>query len=80
MNIYQGNSKAWDLLIISLVEIPFGLVRKCDENEHDAWKELIDKYEVSNEKQEILNKVTDMWNNCKIKDTSLYPDIWFNDI
>ena len=38
MKIYEENSKAWDFLIISLTDIPFGLVRKCDENEHDAWK------------------------------------------
>ena len=31
MKIYEGNSKAWDILIVSLTDIPFGLVRKCDE-------------------------------------------------
>ena len=58
MNIYEGNSKAWDLIIISLIDIPSGLVMKCDENSHVSWKALIDKYEVSYEKQEILNEVT----------------------
>ena len=24
--------------------------------------------------------MTNRWNNCKIKDTSLYPDIWFNEL
>ena len=43
MEIYEGNTKAWDFLIISLTDIPFGLVRKFDENSHDAWKALIDK-------------------------------------
>ena len=51
MKIYEGKSKAWDFLIISLIEIPFGLVRQCDDNSHKSWKALIDKYEVSDEKQ-----------------------------
>ena len=80
MNIYQGNSKAWGLFIICLTEINFGLVRQCDENAHDAWKVLIEKYEVSDEKQESLNEVTNRWKNCKIKDTSLDPYFWFNEL
>ena len=47
MKIYEGNSKEWDVLIIRFTYTPFGMVRKCDENAHDAWKALIDKYEVS---------------------------------
>ena len=39
-----GNSKAWGFLIIRLLDIPFGLVKQCDENEHESWKALIDKY------------------------------------
>ena len=58
MNIYKGKFKALDLLIISLTDISCGLVRQCDENEHYVWKSLIEKYEVSYEKQEILNEVT----------------------
>ena len=38
------------------------------------------KYGVLDDKQEILNEVTNRWNNYKIKDTSLDPDIWFNEI
>ena len=64
MKIYEGNSKAWDLLIISLTYIPFGMVNQCYENVHDARKALIDKYEVSNEKQESLNEVTNRWKNA----------------
>ena len=63
-----------------MTKLTFGLVRQCNENAHDAWKSLIDKYGVSYEKQEILNEVTNTWNNCKIKNTSLYPDIWFNEL
>ena len=80
MKIYKRNFEAWDFLIISLTDIPFGLVRQCDENAHDTWKDLFDKYEVSYENQESFNEVTNRWNNCQIKDTSLDPDIWFNEL
>ena len=63
-----------------MTDILLGLVRQCDENANDAWKALIDKYEVSDEKQESLNEVTNGWKNCKIKGTSLDPYIWFNDL
>ena len=38
LKIYEGNSKAWYFLIIRLTEIPFGMVRQCFENAHDAWE------------------------------------------
>ena len=34
---------------------------------------------MSNEKQEILNEVTNRRNNYSIRDKSQYPDIWFNE-
>ena len=80
MNIYEGNSKAWDFFIIGLIDIPFGLVRQCDENSHEYCNDLIEKYEVSDEKQESLNGVTNRWNNCRIKDTSQDQYIWFNEL
>ena len=58
MKIYEGKSKTLDLLIIILTDIPSGFVRQCDQNSHESRKALIDKYEVSDEKQDILNKVT----------------------
>ena len=61
-------------------DTPLGLVRKCDENAHESWKSLIDNYEVADENQDSLNEVTNMWNNCRIKDTSKIPDIWFNEL
>ena len=71
--------RAWDFLIVGLTDIPFGSVGGgVIENAHDAWKDLIDKYEVSDEKRESLNEVRNWWNNCKIEDTGLVdPDIWF---
>ena len=35
---------------------------------------------MSDEKHESLNEVANRWNNCKIKDTSLDPEIWFNEL
>ena len=78
MNIYEGNRNSWDFLIIKLIDIPFSFERQCNYNSHEGWKELIDKYEVSDEKQEILNEVTKRWNNYSIKDTSQEPYKCFN--
>ena len=78
LNIYKGNSKAWDLLIISLTYITFGLAIHCNENANEARKALIDKYDVSDDKQEIINEVTYRWKNCRIKETSQEPYTWFN--
>ena len=47
LDIYEGKSKAWYLIIIILTETPFGLVRQCGENVHESWKAIIDKYDVS---------------------------------
>ena len=80
LNIYEGNSNASYFLIIVRIDISFVLVRQCDEDAHEAWKALIEKYEVSDEKQEILNEVTTRWNNFWIKVTSQDPDIWFDEL
>ena len=79
MKIYEGNSQAWDFLIIRITDITFGLERQLNENINDACKALGDKYDVKNEKQESINKVTNTWNNYSIRDTSKYPSIWFNE-
>ena len=34
---------------------------------------------MSDDKQESLNKVTNIWNNFSIRDTSQDTDIWFNE-
>ena len=80
MNIYEGNSNQWGLPIIIWTETTFRLVRQYDENEHEFWKALMEKYKVSEEKQESLNEVTNRWNKCSIKDTSQDSDIWFNEL
>ena len=58
MKIYEVNCKAWYFLIIILTDITFGIFSQCYYNAHYAWKAFIDKYEVSYEKQESLNEVT----------------------
>ena len=39
-----------------MIDTDFGLVSQCNEDTHESWKAIIDKYEVSDEKQESLNK------------------------
>ena len=78
MKIHEGNSKEWDFLIISLIEIPSGLVRQCDDNSDVFWKAFISNYEVSHEKQQSLNVVTKQVEQLQYKDTSQDPDIVFN--
>ena len=51
-----------------------------NENVNEACKALVEKYNVSNEKQESLNEVTNRWKNGIIRYTSQYPDIWFNEL
>ena len=80
LKIYEVKSKAWDFIITSLIYIHSSLFRQCDENAHESCKTIIDKYEVSDEKQDSLNEVTSRWNNLRIKDTSQDYDICFNDI
>ena len=45
--IYEGNNKAWYLLIIIQTDIMFRLRRQCNDNVHESWKTLLDECEVS---------------------------------
>ena len=49
LKVYEGNRKAWYFLIISLRDIPFGVASQWNENPHEAWMALIEKYELSEE-------------------------------
>ena len=66
--------------MMSLSEIPFRWARQCNDNEYEVCIELLDKYEVSEEKQESLNDVTNRWNTFRIKYTSQDPGICFNEL
>ena len=63
-----------------MADITFGSEIQCNENAHEAWKSLIYKYDVSDDKQKRLNEVTNIWNYVRIKDTSQDPDIWSNEL
>ena len=80
MNIYEGIRKACALLIIILTDITFRLVRQCNENVPESWMALIDKYTVLEKRKSSLNKVTNMWNTCRIKGISQDPEIRFNEL
>ena len=41
---------------------------------------LIDKYEMSEEKQESLNEAKNRWDTCSIKDKNKNPDICLNEL
>ena len=55
----NGNADAWDQLVLSLTGSPFNLIQEANEVAHLAWKILLNKYEVSDEKQESLTDVTE---------------------
>ena len=45
----NGNADAWDQLVLSLSGTPFDLIQEADENAYEAWRVLLNKYEVSGE-------------------------------
>ena len=74
----KGNADAWDQLVLSLSGTPFDLILEANENAHEAWKLLLNKYEVSDEKQESLTDVTKEWNSAKLESVRIDPDDWFS--
>ena len=56
------------------------MARRCNDNAHELWKALIEKYLVLYEKQESLNGVTNGCNTYMIKDSSQNIDIWYNNL
>ena len=74
----KGNADAWDQLVLSLTGTPFDLIMEADEKAHKAWEILINKYEVSDAKQESLTDVTKEWNSAKLEGVQVDPDDWFS--
>ena len=74
----NGNADAWDQLVLSLTGSPFNLIQEANEVAHLAWKILLNKYEVSDEKQESLTDVTEEWNSSSLRSTKIDPDDWFS--
>ena len=54
-------------------------MRQCNYNAHETWKSLIDKYEVSDYKQDSRNESTNIWNCFRIKETIQDSHIWINE-
>ena len=64
--------------MLSLTGPPFDLTQKADENtHHKAWKILLKKYEMSDERSESLNDVTIEWHECKLEGIRNDSDNWF---
>ena len=78
LNYEKGNADAWDQLVLSLTGSPFDLIQEADEDAHKAWKILLKKYEVSDEKTESLNEVTKEWHECNLGGVRTDPDNWFS--
>ena len=70
----NGNADAWDQLVLSLTGSLFNLIQEADEVAHLAWKILLNKYEVLDEKQESLTDVTEEWNSSRLGSTKIDPD------
>ena len=73
----NGNADAWDQLVLSLSGTAFSVIQEADGDAHEAWKLLLDKYDVSSEKQISLTDVTEGWNNSRLRSTKVDPDDWF---
>ena len=76
-NYVNGNADAWDQLVLSLSGTAFSVIQEADGDAHEAWKLLLDKYDVSSEKQISLTDVTEEWNNSRLRSTKVDPDDWF---
>ena len=80
LNYENGNTGAWDQLVMSLTGPLFDLIQEADENAHKTWKILLKKYKVSNERSESLKDVTIEWHGCKLEGTCNDPDKWFSEL
>ena len=72
-----GNADACDKLVLSLTGTAFSVIQEADSNAHEAWKLLLDKYDVSSQKQNSLTDVTEEWNNSRLGSVKVDPDDWF---
>ena len=70
----KGNADAWDQLVLSLTGSTFVLIMEADGNAHFARKILLNKFEVSEQKQESLTDVTMEWAACRLTSTKMDPD------
>ena len=76
-NYDNGNADTWDQLVLSLSGTAFSVIQEADGDAHGAWNLLLDKYDVSSEKQISLTDVTEEWNNSRLHSTKVDPYDWF---
>ena len=73
--LYEGNVKAYDLLVRSCTGIPLGLVESVKSgNAYEAWEKLLSKYETTKEDVQALKE---SWNSCRLEGLSTDPVEWF---
>ena len=72
---YEGNVRAFDLLVRSCTGVPLGLIESVqDGNAYEAWGKLIAKYETT---KSDVQSLEEQWNACKLESTSTDPVEWF---
>ena len=72
---YEGNVKAYDLLVRSCTGIPLGLIESVESgNAFEAWEKLISKYETT---KEDVQSLEERWNGCKLDGLTQDPLEWF---
>ena len=72
---YEGNVKAYDLLVRSCTGIPLGLIESVESgNAYEAWEKLLSKYETT---KEDIQSLEEEWNSCKLDGLSTDPVEWF---
>ena len=73
--LWEGNIKAYDLLIQSCTGVPLGLIETVtDGNAHEAWLRSLGKYKT---KKEDVQSLEEDWNGCKLDNLSIDPMEWF---
>ena len=72
---YDGNVKAYDLLVRSFTGIPLSLIKSVDSgNACKMWEKLLSKYKMEKENTQSLEEE---WNSCKLEGLLTDPVGWF---
>ena len=73
--LWEGNIKAYDLLVHSCTGVLLGLIEAVvDGDAHEAWNKLLAKYET---KKEDIQSLEEEWNACKLDNLSTNLMEWF---
>ena len=72
---YDGNVKAYDILVRSCTSTPLSIVNYVqDDNAYQAWVKLLKTYETD---EGDIQELEGRWTNCKLEDFRTDPDTWF---